>query len=72
MTVKDLISKLESFDDDMVVRIGIKNIFGGCGYAMNVDDDIDIYNIEPTRSNDYKAVVITEGFRCGSIDYNNR
>lgn len=71
MTVKELIGKLERFDDDMIVKIGEKNIFGGCGYAMNIDDDIDIYDIEPTRGNDYKSVVITQGFRCGSIEYSN-
>ena len=68
MTVRELIEKLEKFDDDMQVRIGIEQKYGS-NFAMYIVSDIDDFNIESFHGNDYRAVVLTEGSQCGTVDY---
>lgn len=68
MTVRELINILETYDDDMQVRIGMRQTFGS-DFAMNIGSDIAEYNIESFRGTDYKAVVLTEGSQCGTVDY---
>lgn len=68
MTVRDLIDMLENFDDDMEVRIGMQQNYG-TDFAMEVEYDIEEYSINSFYGSDYKAVVITEGGQCGSVDY---
>ena len=68
MTVRELIEKLEKFDGDMQVRIGMEQKYGS-DFAMHIVDDIDEFNIESFYGNDYHAVVLTEGSQCGTVDY---
>ena len=68
MTVRELIEKLENFDGDMQVRIGMEQKYGS-NFAMHVVSDIDEFNIESFHGSDYRAVVITEGNQCGTVDY---
>lgn len=70
MTVKKLIDILETYDDDMEVRIGMIQNYGS-NFAMNIIDDIAEHTIEAFYGKDYKAVVITEGNQCGVVDYND-
>lgn len=59
---------LEDFDDDMEVRIGMQQTYG-TDFAMNITD-VEEYTVNSFYGEDYKAVVITEGSQCGSVDYN--
>ncbi len=68
MTVRELIDKLENFDDDMQVRIGMEQKYGS-NFAMHIVTDIDEFNIESFRGKNYRAVVLTEGGQCGTVDY---
>lgn len=67
MTVRELINILETYDDDMQIRIGMQQTFGS-DFAMGINN-IAEYNIESFRGMDYKAVVLTEGSQCGTVDY---
>lgn len=68
MTVRELIEKLECFDGNMQVRIGMEQRYGS-NFAMHIVTDIDEFNIESFYGNDYRAVVLTEGSQCGIVDY---
>lgn len=68
MKIRELIEVLENFDDDMEVMIGMQQKYG-TDFAMSIRDDIEEYNIRSFYGEDYKAVVITEGSQCGSVDY---
>ena len=68
MTVRDLIDMLENFDEDMEVRIGMRQKYG-TDFAMEVEYDVEEYTINPFYGTAYKAIVITEGSQCGSVDY---
>ena len=70
MRVKELIEILEQFDRDMIVKIGMQQRYGS-DFAMDIDDDIAEHNIRAFYGNDYKAVVITEGGQCGTVDYDD-
>ena len=67
MTVRELIDMLENFDDDMEVRIGMKQTYG-TDFAMEIGD-VEEHNVMAFYGEDYKAVVITEGGQCGAVDY---
>ena len=68
MTVRELINILESYDDDMPVRIGMRQTFGS-DFAMHIKSDIAEYHIQSFKGMDYRAVVLTEGLQCGTVDY---
>ena len=68
MTVRDLIEKLEMFNGDMQVRIGMEQKYGS-NFAMHIVSDVDELNIESFYGKDYRAVVLTEGGQCGTVDY---
>lgn len=70
MTVRDLIDILETYNDDMKVRIGMRQTYG-TDFAMDVEYDIEERKIRAFYGNDYKAVVITEGSQCGAVVYND-
>lgn len=67
MTVRELIDILKTYDDDMVVRIGMRQTYGS-DFAMHIGD-ISEYNVESFRGMDCRAVVLTEGCQCGTVDY---
>ena len=67
MTVRGLIKILECFDEDMEVRIGMKQKYG-TDFAMRIED-VEEYNVRSFYGADYEAVVITEGEQCGAVDY---
>ena len=67
MTVRELIDMLENFDGDMEVRIGIQQTYG-IDFAMEIRD-VEERNVMAFYGEDYKAVVITEGGQCGTVDY---
>ena len=68
MTVRELIEALENFDENMEVRIGMKQTYG-TDFAMEISDEIEDYPIIAFYGKDYKAVVITEDSQCGAVDY---
>lgn len=68
MTVRELIEKLERFDGGMQVRIGMEQKYSS-DFAMHIVDDVDEFNINSFYGNDYRAVVLTEGSQCGTVDY---
>ena len=68
MTVRELINILETYDDNMAVRIGMRQTYGS-DFAMHIVGHIAEYNIESFRGMDYRAVVLTEGSQCGTVDY---
>ena len=68
MKVRELINLLENFDEDMEVRIGMKQKYG-TDFAMHIDSCIEEYTIKSFWGEDYKAVVITEDNQCGAVDY---
>ena len=70
MKVKELIEILEQFDGDMIVKIGMRQNYGS-DFAMDIDCDIAEYKVRAFYGNDYKAVVITEGSQCGTVDYDD-
>ena len=70
MKVRDLIEILETYDEDMEVKIGMRQTYGS-DFAMNVEYDIEERTIRAFYENDYKAVVITEGSQCGVVDYDD-
>lgn len=68
MTVRDLIDALEKFDEDMEVRIGmIQN--HGSNFAMKIMYNIAVHNINSFYGEDMQAVVLTEGNKVGTVDY---
>lgn len=68
MTVRELINMLENFDGDMEVRIGMQQTYG-MDFAMSISE-VEEYTINAFYGKDYKAVVLTEGGQCGSVNYN--
>ena len=68
MTVRDLIDMLENFDEDMQVRIGMKQDYGS-DFAMDISYDVDEHTINAFYGDDYNAVVITEGSQVGTVNY---
>lgn len=68
MTVRDLKDQLEAFDDDMEVVIGMQQTYG-TNFAMEIENNLDEYNITSFDEEDYRAVVITEGSQIGAVDY---
>ena len=69
MTVGNLIKLLKNFDEDVEVRIGMKQNYGS-DFAMKIED-IEERVINAYYGNDYEAVVITEGSQCGVVDYDD-
>ena len=70
MTVKDLIDILKTYDGDMKVKIGMRQNYGS-DFAMDVEYKVAEHKIIAFYGNDYKAVVITEGEQCGTVDYDD-
>ena len=68
MTVRDLIERLEMFDEDAQVKIGMMQNYGS-DFAMNIVDNVDEFNIRSFHGKDYRAVVLTQGNQCGTVDY---
>lgn len=69
MTVGNLIKLLKNFDEDMEVRIGMKQNYG-TDFAMGIRD-VEEHMVNSFYGEDYEAVVITEGSQCGSVDYDD-
>ena len=67
MTVGNLIKLLKNFDEDMEVRIGMKQKYGS-DFAMKIED-VEERNVRAYYGADYEAVVITEGEQCGAVEY---
>ena len=70
MTVRDLIDALEEFDEDMEVRIGMIQNYGS-NFAMKIMNNIAVHNINSFYGEDIQAVVLTEGNKVGTVDYND-
>lgn len=68
MTVKELKDQLETFDGDMEVVIGMQQTYG-TNFAMEIESNLDEYNVTAFGGEDCRAVVITEGSQIGSVDY---
>lgn len=70
MTVRDLIDALEEFDENMEVRIGMIQHYGS-NFAMKIMNNIAVHNINNFYEEDIQAVVLTEGNKVGTVDYND-
>jgi len=71
MTVRELISWLEDFDEDAEVVIGMQQTYG-TDFAMEIENvSEENVNLFYGDSED-KFVVITEGSQIGSVDYEER
>ena len=68
MTVRELRDQLEAFDDDMEVVIGMQQTHG-TNFVMEIENNLDEYNVTVFDGEDCRAVVITEGSQIGSVDY---
>ena len=68
MTVRELKDQLETFDDDMEVVIGMQQTYG-TNFAMEIENNLDEYNVTTFVGENCRAVVITEGSQIGSVDY---
>lgn len=68
MTVRELIDQLEAFDDDMEVVIGMQQTYG-TNFAMEIENNLDEYNVTAFGGEDCRTVVITEGSQIGAVDY---
>lgn len=69
MTVGNLIKLLKNFDEDMEVRIGMKQKYGS-DFAMKIED-VEERMVNAYYGEDYEAVVITEGSQCGVVEYDD-
>ena len=69
MTVGELISILEDFDEDMEVRIGMIQNYGS-NFAMNICD-VEEHEVKAWYGENYNAVVITEGSQLGTVNYDD-
>lgn len=70
LTVRELIEILETYDGNMRVKIGMKQKYGS-DFAMDINYDVEKHTIRAFFGEDYKAVVITEGCQCGTVDYDD-
>lgn len=68
MKVRDLIEELQNFDDDMEVKIGMRQRYG-TDFANDIEYDIEVRKIRSFWGKDYKALVITQGGQCGAVVY---
>ena len=70
MTVGELMSILEDFDEDMEVKIGMIQNYGS-NFAMGISS-VEEHRINAWYEDDnYNAVVITEGGQLGTVNYND-
>jgi hypothetical protein len=67
MTVRQLIEMLENFDDDMEVKIGMRQSYGS-DFAMAIED-INEQTVNKFRGGEHTMVVITEGQQIGTVSY---
>jgi hypothetical protein len=68
MTVRDLIEILETYDDELEVRIGMIQEYGS-NFAMDICYDIEEHTINSWYGGDYRALVLTEGTQVGIVNY---
>lgn len=69
MTVRELINALNQFDENMEVRIGMKQKWGS-DFAMEISEEIEELTVNSCWGNDkYKAVILTEGDQIGTVNY---
>lgn len=69
MTVRNLIDILETYDEDLEVRIGMKQTYGS-NFAIRING-VSEHTINAFYGSDYTAVVITEADQCGIVDYDD-
>lgn len=70
MTVKKLIEKLQEFDEDMKVVIGMEQRYGS-NWMMEIAD-VDELETEPFDNNNDSRIVLTEGRQIGVVCYEER
>lgn len=70
MTVKELIDRLECFDENAEVVIGMKQPYGS-DFAQKICRGIEEHPIRSFWGADYNAVVITEGEQIGIVEYDD-
>ena len=69
MTVGELISILENYDEDMEVRIGMIQNYGS-NFAKDIYE-VEEHSINAWYEDNYNAVVITEGSQLGTVNYSD-
>ena len=68
MTVRDLINRLEDFDDDMEVCIGMQQNYGSdWAYGICDADELEVNNYD--RNEEEARVVLTMGRQFGTVHY---
>lgn len=70
MTVGELISALEEFDENMEVQIGMIQNYGS-NFSMNICDQVEEHHINSFYGSGFNAVVLTEGNQTGTVDYDD-
>lgn len=68
MTVGELISLLEDYEEDTPVVIGMYQNYGS-NFAMLLTDSIEQLTVHDWDDGDYEAVVLTEGRQIGTVEY---
>lgn len=67
MTVRELKSILEDYDEDLPVCIGMIQTYGS-NFATELDD-VDEFTVDDWEYGEEKKVVLTQGSQIGIVNY---
>lgn len=67
MTVKELKSILEDYDEDLPVCIGMIQTYGS-NFATELDD-VDEFTVDDWEYGEEKKVILTQGSQIGIVEY---
>lgn len=67
MTVRELKSALEDYDEDLPVCIGMIQTYGS-NFATELDD-VDEFTVDDWEYGEEKKVVLTQGSQIGIVNY---
>ena len=67
MTVGELKSILEGYDEDLPVCIGLIQTYGS-SFATELDD-VDEFTVDDWEYEEEKKVVLTQGSQIGIVEY---
>lgn len=68
-TVGDLISMLQDFDENMPVKIGMRQRYG-TDFANDIDG-VEEHKIRAFYGDNYKAIVIEQGGQTGAVKWDD-
>lgn len=67
MTVRELKSILEDYDEDLPVCIGMIQTYGS-NFATELDD-VDEFTVDDWEYGEEKKVILTQGSQIGIVEY---